>query len=84
MTHHAAIPAASLTTANDTLQSGGFGPGNFSRALGLLGVTTHYGYSHAANDAAFRAATASIPGVLIDDDGLFHDKLAGWVLELIL
>lgn len=70
MTFCASILVANLDSANATLEAQGFGPNNFSvptRTSGASGDATHASLSHGGVDAAFRAAIAAIPGVMINN-----------------
>ena len=62
----AIVPVAQMAAANLAPEEEGFGPGNFSvPAYGATGVT--HAALHAWEDAAFRAALALVPGVVVGD-----------------
>jgi len=62
----AIVPVAQMAAANLALEEEGFGPGNFSvPAYGATGAT--HAALHAWEDAAFRAALALVPGVVVGD-----------------
>lgn len=65
MTLCAIIPIASLDTANNTLESAGFGPGNFSVPAYTGAGATHAGL-HTRGDLVFEAAVKAIAGVFVD------------------
>ena len=64
MNFSASIPVANLQAANTFLEEEGFGPNNFS-VPSYAGPSPAYGLLHAWSDAAFEAAVASIPNVVI-------------------
>ena len=62
----AIVPVAQLAAANAALELAGFGPRNFTvAAYGATGPT--HAALHAWEDAAFRAALALVPGVVVGD-----------------
>lgn len=62
----AIVPVANMAAANASLQTAGFGPGNFSvPAYGGTGVT--HAALHAWDDPAFLAALKALPNVVVDD-----------------
>lgn len=67
----AIVPVAQLVAANAALELAGFGPRNFTvAAYGATGAT--HAAMHAWEDAAFRAALALVPGVVVgapEDEG---------------
>lgn len=67
----AIVPVAQLVAANAALELAGFGPRNLSvAAYGATGAT--HAALHAWEDAAFRAALALVPGVVVgapEDEG---------------
>lgn len=62
----AAIPVASITTANAALQAAGWGPNNFSVPAYGNGNPTH-ACLHAWGPPAFEAAVRALPGVVFND-----------------
>jgi hypothetical protein len=60
----ASIPVAQMTTANETLELAGYGQNNFS-VPAYTGPSPAFGLLHSWSDAAFEAAVAAIPGVVI-------------------
>ncbi|NJL70360.1 MAG: hypothetical protein HC888_01520 [Candidatus Competibacteraceae bacterium] len=67
MSFSATIPAASVETANATLEGLGFGPNNFSRPTRTGSADATHAGLHSWGNAAFRAAVAALPGVQITD-----------------
>ncbi len=72
MSFSATVPAANLEAANTTLEGLGFGPNNFSipeRPTGSTGDATRAGLHYMPNNAAFQAAVAAIPSVVMQVAG---------------
>lgn len=77
MTFSAIISATQTEAANATLESAGFGPGNFSVPLRTGSgpadrAATHVGLQCIANAPTFRAAVGAISGVSITDGALLQ------------
>ena len=68
MSFSASIPLANLKAANDALELAGFGPNNFSVPAYSNGPSPTHGLLHAWTDAAFQAAVAALPGVVIQNE----------------
>lgn len=64
----AVIPVANMLAANATLQTAGFGPGNFSVAA-YTGSNVTFAALHAWDNPAFEAAVAALPGVIVNTAG---------------
>lgn len=62
----AIIPAANLKAANDTLQTQGFGPNNFS-VPSYTGAGATHASLHSWNNPAFVAAVTALTGVTVDN-----------------
>jgi len=60
----ASIPVDMMITANETLENAGYGPNNFS-VPSYSGPSPAFGLLHCWSDAAFEAAVAALPGVVI-------------------
>ena len=62
----AILPVASMLAANATLQSKGFGPGNFS-VPAYTGAGASHAALHAWDDPVFSAAVKAIAGVVVNE-----------------
>lgn len=63
----AIIPVAKLQAANDTLETAGFGSGNFSVVCYDGAIPSHAALHDSGSDSAFVAALKALPGVVFDD-----------------
>jgi len=68
MSFSAVISVADMAAANATLESQGFGPGNFSVPV-YDGPRATHATLHAWTDAAFQSAVEAIPGVTVSTTG---------------
>jgi len=67
MNFSASIPVDQMITANETLENAGYGPNNFS-VPAYTSPSPAFGLLHSWSDAAFEAAVAAIPGVVIQQE----------------
>jgi hypothetical protein len=63
----ASVPVANMQAANETLEASGYGPDNFS-VPAYTGPSPAFGLLHCWSDAAFEAAVAAIPNVVIQQE----------------